>query len=132
MRLFSFDSTGGRPLNSWLDDKGQKHRIDPKTSKVVISPILDSGGGSRISCFHVGKGGFVPRHSAAAGQLFAVVEGSGWVAGSDERKVAIRKGQAALWAAGESHEAGTDEGMTVIVVEMADAEASLAMRELRR
>ena len=50
-------------------------------------------------------------------QLFAVVEGSGWVrAGGEEAPV--EAGRAVLWEAGEGHEsrAGAD-GMTMIVLE---------------
>lgn len=56
-------------------------------------------------------------HRAAKHQLFAVVEGEGWVHGSGPDRVPIVAGQAALWESGEEHEAGTDTGMVAIVVE---------------
>ncbi|HYZ19310.1 MAG TPA: cupin domain-containing protein [Gaiellaceae bacterium] len=65
-------------------------------------------------------GGLVGRHPAASAQLFAVVSGSGWVSGDDGLRKQISAGEAVLWEAGEEHESGSDEGMTVLVVE-ADA-----------
>jgi hypothetical protein len=56
-------------------------------------------------------------HPAATYQLFAVIAEDGWVRGDGTERVAIRAGQAAFWEPGERHEAGTDAGMTAIVVE---------------
>jgi quercetin dioxygenase-like cupin family protein len=131
MRIFSFDASGGRPLTQWTDTKGVSHRVDPKTSKVVISPIFISQVGSRFACFHVGKGGFIPKHPATGPQLFAIVEGTGWVAGGDGKRVAIRSGQAAYWEPGEVHESGTDVGMRAIVVECPEFDPATFMREVR-
>lgn len=134
MRLFSFEPNNGKPLTQWIDSEGVPHRVDPKTSKVVISPIFGSEGASRFACFHVGEGGFIPRHPAAGPQVFAVVSGNGWVSGDDDRKVAIRAGQAAYWEPGEIHASGTDEGMRVIVVEGPpawDFDPARYMREVR-
>jgi quercetin dioxygenase-like cupin family protein len=132
MRLFSFEPNNGRPLTQWVDAKGVPHRVDPKTSKVVISPIFGSESPSHLACFHIGKGGFVPRHPTVGPQLFAVVSGSGWVSGDDGEKVPIRTGQAAFWEPGESHESGTDEGMLVIVVQGSDLDPAKHMREVKR
>ncbi len=132
MRILAFDAISGRPLTQWIDTKGVSHRVDPKTSKVVISPIFGAEAPSRFACFHIGKGGFVPRHPATGPQLFAVVAGSGWVSGSDSAKVAVQAGRAAYWEPGEVHESGTEEGMTVIVVECADFDPATYMREVRR
>jgi quercetin dioxygenase-like cupin family protein len=132
MRIFSFDATSGRPLTQWIDSNGVSHRVDPKTSKVVISPIFSSQVGSKFACFHVGAGGFIPRHPATGPQLFAVVEGRGWVSGDDGVKVPIQAGQAAFWEPGESHESGSEPGMRVIVVEGESFDPATYMREVRR
>lgn len=131
MRIFSFETTAGRPLTQWTDEKGVSHRVDPKTSKVVISPVFMSQAASRFACFHVGPGGFVPRHPATGPQLFAVVEGSGWVSGDDGKRVPLKPGQAAYWERGESHESGTDDGMKAIVVECESFDPAAFMREIR-
>jgi quercetin dioxygenase-like cupin family protein len=62
-------------------------------------------------------GGIVGRHPAASAQLFVVVGGSGWVSGADDLRIQISAGEAVLWEPGEEHESGSDEGMTVLVVE---------------
>ncbi|HYZ92601.1 MAG TPA: cupin [Actinomycetota bacterium] len=131
MRLFSFEPNRGRPLTSWVDVQGVKHRVDPKTSKVVIAPVFASQSPSRLACFHIGPGGFLPRHPATGPQLFAVVAGAGWVSGDGGGKTPIKAGQAAYWAAGEAHESGTDKGMTVIVVECEQYDPAQFMGELR-
>ena len=65
----------------------------------------------------LGPGGVVGRHPARVPQLFCVVRGSGWVSGSDNVREPIAGGEAVVWDAGEEHESGSDEGMTVLVVE---------------
>ena len=132
MRLFSFEPNRGKPLTSWVDDKGVPHRVDPKTAKVVIAPIFASEAPSRFSCFHIGAGGFIPRHPAVGAQLFAVLEGEGWVSGAEGAKVAIRAGQAAYWDDGELHGCSTDRGMRVIVVEGDSFDPSRVMGEIRK
>jgi quercetin dioxygenase-like cupin family protein len=131
MRLFSFETTSGRPLTSWVDEKGMKHRVDPKTSKVVVSPIFAGEANTRFACFHIAQGGFIPRHPATGPQLFAVVEGTGWVSGDDGKRVPVKPGIAAFWELGESHESGTDDGMKAIVVECDSFDPARFMREIR-
>ena len=43
--------------------------------------------------------------------------GSGWVSGSDGKRVAITSGQAPYWAPGEVHTTGSDTGLTAIALE---------------
>jgi quercetin dioxygenase-like cupin family protein len=65
----------------------------------------------------VGPGGVVGRHPAGLMQLFAVIDGSGWVSGSDGVREQIQAGEAVVWQPGEEHESGSDNGMTALVVE---------------
>jgi quercetin dioxygenase-like cupin family protein len=132
MRLFSFEQSSGRPLTSWIGADGVSHRVDPKTSKVVVSPVFASENASKFACFHVGAGGFIPRHPATGPQLFAIVEGTGWVSGDDGERVPVKAGQAAFWEPGEMHESGTDTGMKAIVVECESFDPGRFMREIRR
>ena len=74
---------------------------------------------------------WLPRHRATGPQLFAVVEGSGWVSGGGGGKVRVKAGQAAYWESGEEHESGTDRGMTAIVVECPTFDPGALMREVR-
>jgi quercetin dioxygenase-like cupin family protein len=130
VRLFSFEANRGRPLTQWSDSEGVSHRVDPKTSKVVISPIFMSQSGSRFAAFYIGKGGFVPRHPTTEPQLFVVIQGTGWVSGEDGKKVPIKAGQAAYWEPGETHESGTDEGMQAIIAHSDSFDPGQYMREI--
>jgi quercetin dioxygenase-like cupin family protein len=65
----------------------------------------------------VGPGGVVGRHPAGVAQLIVVVRGSGWVSGADGERETIGSGEAVLLERGEEHESGSEEGMTVLVVE---------------
>ena len=73
--------------------------------------------GSDVSCMYLGPGGLIGHHPASTYQLFIVVNGEGWVESEDRQRVSITSGEAAFWAPGEHHGAGTESGMTVIVVE---------------
>jgi GrpB-like predicted nucleotidyltransferase (UPF0157 family) len=66
---------------------------------------------------HLPPGGSVARHVTPGRQLFAVVAGSGWVAGEDGRRRDIAAGRGALWEAGEEHEAHSDAGLTATCIE---------------
>ncbi len=77
---------------------------------------------------HIAAGGAVGYHQAVARQLFLIVRGEGWVAAGEERtRVPLRAGDAALWEPGEWHEAGSNDGMTTIVIEGPGIDASAVM-----
>lgn len=56
-------------------------------------------------------------HQASGAQLFAVVEGDGWIRGQEGERTRIASGDAVFWEAGEWHETGTDAGLVALVVE---------------
>ncbi len=62
-------------------------------------------------------------HAAPLDQLFAVVSGSGWVAGRDGVRVPLEAGEAVVFDTDEEHQAGSDVGMMVVVVEADDLSA---------
>jgi quercetin dioxygenase-like cupin family protein len=97
--------TGEREIDRFESLAARVRRLAPEADVVVIE---------------IGAGGIVGRHPAGAQQLFAVVRGSGWVAGDDGEREPITAGEAVLWGAGEEHESGSDQGLTALVVE-ADA-----------
>ena len=72
---------------------------------------------ARATCLSVAPGGVIGTHPAGAHQVLLVVAGSGWVAGSDGRRVPIATGQAASWAPGEEHTTGSDVGLTAVALE---------------
>ena len=101
------------PERGWeIDDFGSvAGRISPLTAPLV------QGAPVQAACFRLGPGGRIGRHPASVCQLLAVVEGSGWVSGTDGTPEAIAAGQAVWWDRGEEHETWTDEGLTAIVIE---------------
>jgi quercetin dioxygenase-like cupin family protein len=94
--------TGDREIDRFESVAARVRRLAPEAHVVVIE---------------IGAGGTVGRHPAASQQLFAVVRGSGWVAGAGGSREAIASGEAVLWDAGEEHESGSDEGLIAVVVE---------------
>ncbi len=74
-------------------------------------------GGTALGVMRIEPGGELGGHAATCEQLFIVVGGAGWVAGSDGERVDVAAGQAVLWAEGEFHESGSTWGMTVVIVQ---------------
>lgn len=71
---------------------------------------------ARVHIAWCGPNGLLGRHRAGRHQLFAVISGSGWVAGADSVRVPIACGQAALWSPGEMHESGSETDMAALIV----------------
>jgi quercetin dioxygenase-like cupin family protein len=103
VRIFCFGPEAGRQVD--------RYGSDFRLSRLVHAE------GIHVGCLYLGPGGLVGYHPAATYQLFAVIEGDGWVRADGSERIPIRAGQAAFWQPGERHEAGTDVGMTAIVVE---------------
>ena len=95
---------------------GVGKRVDQYGSDFVISRLIHSDT-VHVGCMRLGPGGSVGYHQASGQQLFAVVEGQGWVLGEDGGRVPIKAGEAAFWKRGEYHGAQTDVGMVAIVIE---------------
>jgi hypothetical protein len=93
------------------------HHVDRFGSSFVLAPLTDPTGGARAACLHLAAGDVIGEHEATTGQLFCVVAGSGWVSGSGGHRTAITAWQAVFWDRGEVHAAGTETGMTAIVLE---------------
>ena len=93
-----------------------KH-IDRFGSDFLLSPLTDPDGVARVACFHLSAGSVVGEHEAITGQMFCVMDGEGWVAGSEGKRLSIGRHEAAYWAPGEVHSAGTESGLTAIVME---------------
>ncbi|MGV3488532.1 MAG: cupin domain-containing protein, partial [Tuberibacillus sp.] len=84
---------------------------------------------SYINMMTFESGDHVARHEAPIPQLFYVMEGSGWIAGADDIKRSIQAGEAAFWAKGEAHSAGTDHQMKAIVIESQSLNSARFMAE---
>lgn len=82
-----------------------------------MSPLVRASD-LHVGCMRLEPGGSVGYHQATTPQLFAVVEGSGWISSGEERlREPISSGGAVLWDEGEWHEVGSDDGLVAIVVE---------------
>jgi quercetin dioxygenase-like cupin family protein len=104
VELLRFDSSAG-----WRVGDG---------SEFVLSPLTPPDGSVKAACFHLPAGGSIVFHEATVPQLFCVVAGSGWVTAADRERVAVAAFDAAFWEAGELHEAGSDEGMSAVVLDV--------------
>jgi quercetin dioxygenase-like cupin family protein len=80
--------------------------------------IGEGYGEAHIHSIHLGPGGHIGDHRAGFDQLFLVVEGTAWAAGEDRRRVTLSAGQGAYFATGEIHSKGSDEGATVIMIQV--------------
>jgi hypothetical protein len=105
MRLYRFDAAVARPITAF------------GSANLLLNPIARPDGEVQVVCMRLAPDGQVGQHEAVVPQLFLVVEGAGWVAGEDSTHVPITAGRAAFWQAGERHAAGTETGMTAIVIE---------------
>src|SRR5437868_3705353 len=103
MRMFSFGREAGWHI--------ARHGSAFRRSRLLDAEAI------HVGCRYLGPGGLVGYHPASTCQLFAVIEGDGWVRGEGLERAPIRAGQAAFWEPDEHHEAGTDVGMTATVVE---------------
>lgn len=67
---------------------------------------------------YIGANGLIAGHEATVPQLLIVVQGEGWVSGSDGVRTRIKQGQLAFWNGGEWHETTSELGMTAIILEL--------------
>jgi hypothetical protein len=87
----------------------------------AFSALLSYGSGEcHVYCIHIDPGGSIGQHPAGFGQLFLVVEGAGWAAGADGVRAPLQVGEGAYFERGEFHSKGSDQGMTAIMIQVAD------------
>jgi len=108
LKIYNFDKDTGREITNF----------DSKQS--VFSRIIQHNESLHIGCMFIGPEGIVGSHPATINQLFLVVQGEGWVTGKEGIQYRIQSGKAAYWEPGEVHESGSEQGMTVIVIEGED------------
>jgi quercetin dioxygenase-like cupin family protein len=80
----------------------------------------DGEGEAHVHWVHFDPGGRIGRHRAGFGQLFLVMEGSGWVEGGDGMRVELTAGQGAFIENGETHAKGSHAGMTALMVQVSE------------
>ena len=117
MKIYSFEPEGGRALTEF------------GSQNATITRVIKMQNAAHVVCIRLEADGIVGYHPTEANQLFLVVAGQGWVRGSTSNRLAIHAGEAAFWLAGESHEAGTADGMMAIVIEGEDIDPTDFLQE---
>jgi mannose-6-phosphate isomerase-like protein (cupin superfamily) len=108
MRLIEFSAPQTEPITLF-------HSV------AASSRVLAEGRGeTHVCCLRFGPGGKIGDHPTGFGQLFLVVEGSGWAMGADSRRIEVRWGQGVFFERGEHHSKGSDRGMTALMVQVTD------------
>jgi hypothetical protein len=105
MRLFRFDAEVARPIGQY------------GSAGLGITPITQLAQAGQVVAMWIAAGGHVGAHPTDGAQLFLVIQGIGWVEGSDGARSPICAGQAAYWEDGERHTAGSPSGMGALVIE---------------
>ncbi len=108
MRIVEFDPERARPIEVY-ESAG--------ASSLVLG---DGAGETHVHYMHFEPGSVIGEHAAGFGQLFLVVSGSGWASGGDGVRHELAAGRGAFFERGERHAKGSDEGMTVIMVQTHD------------
>jgi quercetin dioxygenase-like cupin family protein len=85
----------------------------------------DGSGEVHIYCIYFESESQIGTHPTGYGQLFLVMNGEGWVAGSDGHRIQLKAGLGAFFEPGELHSKGSDTGMTVIMVQVSNLEPKL-------
>jgi quercetin dioxygenase-like cupin family protein len=99
-------------------------------SVAASSRLLAGGRGeTHVHWLRFEPGAKIGRHPTGFGQLFLVIEGSGWAMGADGRRIDLTAGQAVFFERGEHHAKGSDSGMTVLMVQVTDLQLSAPVSE---
>ncbi len=94
-------------------------RIAAFSSSGASSMSLASGGGpSHIHVVRIEAGGMIGPHVAGFCQLFLVISGVGWAAGSDGARYQLEAGQGAFIARGEMHSKGAESTLLALIVQV--------------
>lgn len=87
-------------------------------SVAASSVAVGHGSGDvHVHAVHLEANAEIGVHPAGFCQLFLVVEGSGWAAGEDGRRVSLRAGHGVFFESGERHSKGSETGMIAIMVQ---------------
>jgi hypothetical protein len=105
MKIFRFDRESGKSVDRY------------ESSGFILTRVAHLLEETMIQCAFLEPHGSIGYHQATVPQLFLVVQGDGWVRGQSPERIPIQSGQGAYWEDGEGHEAGTETGMTAILIE---------------
>ncbi|PGB04679.1 cupin [Bacillus toyonensis] len=114
MKIFDFSEKVGKHLSVFQ-------------SNFIMSKIVNHQGNVHIGAMHLQENGIIGYHEAVVSQLLLIVDGEGYVCGTDKEKVKIRAGQAVFWEKGELHGTSTEHGLMAIIMEAENLEQSIVM-----
>jgi hypothetical protein len=105
MKIFRFDRETGGSIDRF------------NSSGFTLTRVAHLLEETMIQYAYLEPNGLVGYHPATVPQLFLVVQGEGWVRGQAPERTRIQAGQGAYWEKGEGHEAGTETGMSAMIIE---------------
>jgi hypothetical protein len=105
MKIFRFDRETGRSIDRFNSLGFTLARV----AHLLVETMIQYA--------YLEPNGLVGYHPATVPQLFLVVQGEGWVRGQAPDRTPIRAGLGAYWEEGEGYEAGTETGMSAIIIE---------------
>jgi quercetin dioxygenase-like cupin family protein len=115
MRLINFSAAETEPITLF------------QSVAASSRPLADGRGEAHVYCLRFGAGGKIGEHPTEFGQLFLVVDGSGWAMGADGRRIDVRAGQGVFFERGEHHSKGSDRGMTVLMLQVTDLQLAASV-----
>lgn len=104
MKIFRFDQQVGQKIHHY-------------NSNFIMSKVTKIGSEAVVGCMHLEQNGVIGIHKAVMPQLLLIVNGKGWVTGSEQMGIQVCAGDAVFWEEGEEHETKTDTFLTAIVIE---------------
>ncbi|CAM3911698.1 cupin [Bacillus albus] len=114
MKIFDFNEKVGKQITAFQ-------------SNFIMSKIVNHKGNIHIGAMHLQENGIIGYHEAVVSQLLLIVDGEGYVCGTDKEKAKVKAGQAVFWEKGEFHETSTEHGLMAIVMEAEDLERAILM-----
>ena len=101
--------------------------IEAFNSSGASSTEFASGGGpAHIHVVRIEAGGMIGPHEAGFCQLFQVISGVGWAAGSDGVRCPLGVGQAAFIARGEIHSKGAESNLLALIIQVEQLDVTSA------
>ena len=101
----------------YAGDRQYREITEYGSDGTFLAPFLEIKSGAQLNWIVFDPGGTVGDHQAASPQLMIVLSGEGWARGEGVEPLDIEQGDVVFWDAGEWHESGSEQGMTVLVIE---------------
>ena len=114
MEIYQFKKDGGKKITKFNSD-------------FIMARIIRTQKEAYIGCMHLEGNGIIGYHQAVIPQLLLIVNGEGFVRGENKEFIKVQSGDAVFWEKNEWHETKTNIGLTAIVIESEELNASSFM-----